>query len=147
MGRGAVALVGTGERSGEGWAMPAIMAVVVALAVGVAAGYIRNGAVDVVYSDTWGYLRMVDGFLSGSFDPWEMVRPHNQNRSVVLTAVLLGSALLDHFDQKAIMFLGVAFATLTTVLMIAVAHRLLRTRPAALAALSLVVSLSLMSLI
>ena len=124
-----------------------VMAIGVAAAAWIAGLYVRNGSVDVVYADTWGYISMIDNFLSGAFDPWEMVRAHNQNRSVVLTTVLLGSALVDHFNQKNIMYLGVTFAAMTSVFVLGMAYNLLKGRVIALLLISFAIAFSLLSLI
>ena len=135
------------RRSAGGFALPAAMVSTVGLMAWVAFMYIRLGSVDVVYSDTWGYLRMIDGFLSGAFDPWEIVRPHNQNRSVVLSIALLGSAVVDRFNQKDIMYVSILFVVLNAGSLLFLAYIFLRARPVALSMVSAAIGLCLFSLI
>ncbi len=118
----------SGRRS-ESWPFFATTIFVVAVAVGIAAFDIAHASVDVVFSDTWGYIRMVDGFLSGAFAPSEILRAHNQNRSAVLVGALLASAKFDHFNQKNIEYLGVVFASLTLANVIYLIFVLFENRP------------------
>jgi hypothetical protein len=119
---------------------------VVGLAVWIAAFDIRHASVDVVYSDTWGYMHMVEGFLSGTFDPSEIFRAHNQNRTALLVGVLLASAQFDRFNQKNIENLSLLFAFLTLANFLYLTHLLFKGRPRAQGTLALIMSLSLFSL-
>ena len=136
----------SGRRS-ESWPFFATTIFVVAVAVGIAAFDIAHASVDVVFSDTWGYIRMVDGFLSGAFAPSEILRAHNQNRSAVLVGALLASAKFDHFNQKNIEYLGVVFASLTLANVIYLIFVLFENRPLEKAIVAEVASLVVFSLV
>ena len=106
-----------------------LTAVVVALAVGIAAFDIGRASVDVVFSDTWGYVRMIDASLSGAFDPSEILRAHNQNRTAILVGALLASAHFDGFNQKHLEYLSLVFASITLANILYLIFVLFRNRP------------------
>jgi hypothetical protein len=133
-------------RSGAPWlAAWTIFAVVLALSI--AAFDIRSASVDVVFSDTWGYMHMIDGFLSGAFDPSEILKAHNQNRTAILVGVLAASAQFDHFNQHDIEYLSLAFGLITLANFLYLIHRLLVARPLTAGAVVLIASLSVFSLV
>jgi hypothetical protein len=139
-----------GERETPAGKLAAILAwtiFVVGLAVWIAAYDIRHASVDVVYSDTWGYMHMIRGFLSGAFDSSEIFRAHNQNRTALLVGLLLASTLLDHFNQKNIENLSLVFPFITLANLLYLTHVLLKGRTLTQGAIVLISSLVLFSLI
>lgn len=95
---------------------------------GLAAWYIHSASIDVVYSDTWGYIGMIGDYLSGRLNLAEIYAPHWQNRPVLLNLVLLLSAGFDALNVKHIEYLGVLFSTLTTASLIIASSRLFEGR-------------------
>jgi hypothetical protein len=90
---------------------------------------------------------MIDGFLSGSFDPSEILKAHNQNRTVILVGILLTSARFDYFNQKDIAYLNVMFVFITLSNLLYLSYLLFKERPLAKAVVTLVGSVTLLSLV
>src|SRR5208283_4612858 len=111
------------------WPLAAWTTFVVGVAVGIAAFDMRQASVDVVFSDTWGYIHMIDGFLSGNFDPAEFFKAHNQNRTAILVVALLTSTRFDHFNQRNIELLSLLFAFMTLGNFLYLAFTLIKDRP------------------
>jgi hypothetical protein len=89
------------------WTLSAWTLLVVGVAVGIAGSYIEHASVDVVCSDTWDYIKMIDGFmidgfLSGAFDASEFLKAHNQNRTAIIVGVLLADYCWCAFGISAI---------------------------------------------
>jgi hypothetical protein len=135
------------EREDLSWPLLAWTILVVGIAVWIVASYIQHASVDVVSSDTWQYLPMIDGFLSGSFDPSEILKAHNQNRTAILVGVLLGSARFDNFNQKDMAYLNILFVSITLANVLYILYLLFRGRTLAKAAMMLVSSVVLLSLV
>jgi hypothetical protein len=135
------------QRESLSWPLSAWTILVVGVAVWIAAGYIQHASVDVVCNDTWGYMQMIDGFLSGAFDPSEFLKAHNQNRTAILVAVLLASAQFDNFNQKNIEYLSILFVSITLANIIYLSYLLFKGRPVAKGVIVLVSSFALFSLI
>jgi hypothetical protein len=135
------------KREDLSWPLLAWTILVIGVAAWIAASYIQRASVDVVSSDTWQYLPMIDGFLSGSFDPSEILKAHNQNRTAILVGVLLASARFDNFNQKDIAYLNVLFVSITLANVLYLSYLLFKGRPLAKAAVTLVSSVALLSLV
>ncbi len=71
--------------------------------------YVEAANVNVVFSDLWGHMHMVDDFLVGNLRPVELFVPHNQNRPIVLNVFLLISAQFDHFMVKNLIYIFLIF--------------------------------------
>ena len=135
------------KREAFSWPLLAWTILVVGLAVWITAGYIQRASVDVVCSDTWEYLQMIDGFLSGAFDPSEILKAHNQNRTAILVGILLTSARFDNFNQKDMAYLNIFFVLITLANVLYLSYLLFKGRPLAKAVITLVSSIALFSLV
>jgi hypothetical protein len=135
------------ERGGLSWPLLAWTILVVGISVWTAASYIQHASVDVVCSDTWDYMQMIDGFLSGVFDPSEILKAHNQNRTAILVGILLTSARFDNFNQKHIEYLNLFFVSITLVNVLYLSYLLFKGRPLARGVITLVSSIALFSLV
>jgi hypothetical protein len=135
------------ERGGLSWPLLAWTILVVGISVWTAASYIQHASVDVVCSDTWDYMQMIDGFLSGVFDPSEILKAHNQNRTAILVGILLTSARFDNFNQKHIEYLNLLFVSITLVNVLYLSYLLFKGRPLARGVITLVSSIALFSLV
>ncbi len=129
------------------WPLAAWTTFVVGVAVGIAAFDMRQASVDVVFSDTGGYIHMIDGFLSGNFDPAEFFKAHNQNRTAILVVALLTSTRFDHFNQRNIELLSLLFAFMTLGNFLYLAFTLIKDRPLAKGVIVLISSLAIFSLV
>jgi hypothetical protein len=89
---------------------------------------------------------MIDGFLSGAFDPSEFLEAHNQGRTAIIVGVLLVSAQFDNFDQNYIEYLIIVFVSITLVNVIYLSYLLLKGRLLAKGVIVLVRSFALFSL-
>jgi len=99
--------------------MPAFAFTILVLALaGLDVWFIHNGTLDVVYADTWGYMRLVGDFLDRRLSVGEFFEAHNQNRTPVLDLLLLGSAALDRFNQRHLDYVSVLLAVANTVLIV-----------------------------
>ena len=135
------------QRGGLSWLPFAWTTFIVGVAVSIAVSYIQHASVDVVCSDTWGYMQMIDGFLSGAFDPSEILRAHNQNRTAIFVGVLLASAQFDNFNQQHIEYVNLLFILITLANFLCLSYLLLKGRPLAKGAITFVSSLALFSLV
>jgi len=96
--------------------------------------YIDRTAVDVVYADTWAYLPMVGRALSGGFSATDLFAAHNENRTLLLNAVLLASAKFDAFNLVHADDIGVLFIAATGLVLLSSCINLFRGRDMAMAA-------------
>ena len=135
------------QREGLSWPLLAWTILVVGISVWIAASYIQHASVDVVCSDTWDYMQMIDGFLSGAFDPSEILKAHNQNRTAILVGILLTSAQFDNFNQKNIEYLNLLFVSMTLTNVLYLLYSLFKGRPLARGVITLVSSIALFSLV
>lgn len=96
--------------------------------------YISRTAVNVVYADTWAYLPMVGRALSGGLSASDLFAAHNENRTLLLNAVLVASARFDAFDLVHVDYISVLFITITGLVLLASCADLFRGRNTAMSA-------------
>ena len=81
----------------------------------IATVHILTASANVVFADTWSLIPLVGRMLVGHVGPtalWAGVR-HNENREVLETFILYGSARLDHLNVQLVKVLGVVFVSVT----------------------------------
>ncbi len=94
------------------------VAVFVGLAI-IVVVYILTASANVVFSDTWSLVPLLGHMLAGRVSPgefWAGVR-HNENREVLLTALLYLSARFAHLNLQAVKMLSVLFSSLSLALL------------------------------
>jgi hypothetical protein len=142
-------MAGEDRAEREGFSLPhlAWTILVVSFSVWIVASYIQHASADVVCSDTWEYMQMIGGFLSGAFDPSEIFRAHNQNRPAILVGILLTSAQFDNFNQKNMAYLNILFVLITLATFSYLSYLLFKRRSLAKGGIILVSSITLFSLV
>ena len=95
------------------------------LAAIIAVVHIHTSSCNVVFADMWGFIPIVGRFLAGKGTWSDLWIAHNENRDVILTAILIASAKIDHLNVENIKYLSVVFNALlfTVLLRFYVRHR------------------------
>ena len=108
--------------------------------------HINYASTNVAYADTWSYVRMIGDFLSGDLRISEVLAAHNENRTVILSAVLLASAKFDHLNLIHLDYLSVVSAAATVLALLLYSRPLFEHRPYAMCGSFLCVSALVCSL-
>jgi hypothetical protein len=102
----------TYKQWGQRMVLVGSLAVTIAL-LAVVLYHIDTASLDVVFADLWGLLPAVAHFLSGRGTITALWQAHNENRDVILTLLLVGSAKFTHLNLQYIKYLGVGIEAVT----------------------------------
>lgn len=101
-----------------GRALPAGLAVALALPVFLSFNYVHRFGVDLPYLDDWELVPLIDRWLGGTVRLEELFAPHNEHRIFWPRLAMLAVVRWGQYDLRALMFASWALLSATTALLL-----------------------------